>query len=380
MLQSVAEIEVSINSHMRGIIMDSIKQLEKMLNGAWKKTRRYIKAYKKVGTDELINEAEKCYVYEQYELAYEICRRFINEFNDTKNTMESLARTYELRALIMYYHSREVYGVEKEEHKDAAFKLLADLDSKSYEIYDSRYALGQAYAENGYYDKAINSFVLWMDKRDKYSGVKALVEMFKREQYDTDEQYKMLFGFYYYYYQGQNIENLLLKAAKYIDEYFPQYIHESICEKVGIPSKQISKIHYTDEDFALPYSLRCFDCAEFIRLYVRNSSKPTLEECMLFLARQNVQNAIESKTSRAREKELKDALLRAQISNENARLDIMRREAEEQENHYKKMQSEMEYYNQQMKRYQDESLKNQKKVNDKLSSIGWDVNRIKWRL
>lgn len=337
-------------------------------------TKKYIAAYGKIGTDELIVEAEKCYVYEQYDLAYEIAYIILE---GKHYSQETLARAYELYALILYYHSDELYGRNYNNPKQEAYDVLHGLASKNWSIYDARYILGNMYAEKGYYEEAMGCFLKWMSERDRASGLKALVEMFKRGQYDTDEQYSRLSGMYFLYYLNRNKADLLLKSAKYVEEYFPQYIHEAICEKLELPVRQVSKIHYEDEDFILPYTLRCFDCANHIRAYVRNTKNPTAEGCMRFLAQREVQLDIQQRTARARQKELEDALLRSHIRNENTKIEIMRKEAEENARRYEHMKTEMEKYNQQMLDYQKKGLQNQKKILEQQREIKSQVDSVK---
>lgn len=351
-----------------------MSELEKYIN-ILKSTKRHIKAFDKIGTDEFIIEAEKSYVYGQYELAFVICKIILNSDNNCYSS-RVFARAYELECLIVYYHENKLYD-RFNGCKETAFSLLSSLDSKNYDIYDSRYILGKMYAERGRYEEAIRSFEMWKSERDSQTGLAALVEMYKRDQYENDKQFSKLFLYYFLYYQNYDIEDVLLKSAKCVEEYFPQYIHESICQSYGFQMKQLPKLNYTDEDFALPYSLRHFDCANYIRLYVRQNDSPSLSGCMQFLAKQEVQYDIEQRTIQARQRELNDALLRNQINNEKARVDIMRREAEENEKRYKQLKREMENYNSQMREYQEKSLKNQKESLREQQRIKSEVDSIR---
>lgn len=341
-----------------------------------KSTKKYIDAYKKIGTDELITEAEKSYVYGQYDLAFEICNIILDR---DKYSQESMARAYELRALIMYYHDDKLKADNSVGNPPkTAYEILTMLDSKGWEVLDSRYILGEYYAENGCYDDAIRCFKIWLTERDKEAGTRGLAEMFKHEQYDTDNQLETLFTAYYAYYSQYNIKDLLLRTAKYAEEYFPQYIHNSVCEMLGISGRTVSRIHYCDEDFALPYNLRQFDCSYHIRLYVRNSEKPSLEGCMHFLSQND--REIQNSTERARRKELEEVLLRRHVDNENTRIGILRREAQENQERFEKFKNDMEQYRWQMKRYQERSLLNQESARRELRGIKNAIDTTNSRL
>lgn len=357
-------------------------------------TRQYIDAYKKIGTKDLIVEAEKSYLYNQFDLSQEICEEII--FHPNEYPFEVVARANELAVLIHYYHSSEtstkLFG-DKE-----AYERLAELDKCQCEIYDSRLILGDYYVKQRRYEDAMKSYGMFYINRNNNVGLKALSDMYKRGQYDTDTLYEELVERYKEFYKGINVRDALIKSAKADEEYFASFICKSVCERIGVSCRELPHQYYSDDDFVLPFVLREYNCADEIRFYARNSQKPTLEGCMLYLSYPEIRLIIEQKTIQAINKEYKDALIRNHLQNERLLLEMQKQDIENRSNHYRELRRQMEeyqnrslqcqaksqedaaWYQRQALRNQEEAMKQAKAYNNKLDwklqQIVWNTNRI----
>lgn len=334
------------------------------MNEFLKATKNHIEAYKKIGTNDLIIEAEKSYIYEQYALAMEICREILN--NQSAYSNDVYVRAQELLILLSYYHKHEEGIREQAADERYMYSLLKMLDKRNYEIYDSRLILGNYYVSIAQYDDAYRCFMMWYIYRNNRSGLKAMADMYKRGQYDTDTLYIELIDRYEEYYRGINVRDALVKSAKVAEEYFENYIHVSVCDRFSISCRNLPQKCYTDDDFVLPFVIRTYDCADEIRRYARETKNPTLEGCMLFLSNPEIRLHIEKKTLRAAEREYREALIRNHLQNERRLIEIQQQDIENRNRQYQELIRQVENYNNQSLENQKKYLENQKKHQDDL--------------
>lgn len=358
-------------------------------------TRRYIDAYKKVGSKDLIVEAEKSYLYDQFDLSQEICTEIV--YHSDEYSRDVVVRAIELEVLIYYYHYSEI-RTKLFSSDEQALEQLAKLDKGHWQIYDSRLILGHYYLKHRRYEDAMKSYGMFYINRNDIAGLKALSDMYKRGQYDTDTLYEELVERYKEFHKGINVKDALIKSAKADEEYFASFICKSVCERIGVSSRDLPHQYYSDDDFVLPLILREYNCADEIRFYARNSQNPTLEGCMLYLSYPEVRLIIEQKTIQAIDKEYRDALIRNHLQNERLLLEMQRQDIENRSNHYRELRRQMEeyqnrslqyqaksqmdaaWYQKQALRNQEENMKQAKDYNDKLDwklqQIVWNTNRI----
>lgn len=325
-------------------------------------TQKYIDAYKKIGTRELIIEAEKSYIYEQYELALLICSEILH--HQREYPYEICVRAQELVFLMSYYH-KDDEGISEHAVDDSiVYRTLSQLDKNSWQIYDSRLILGNYYVEDAKYEDAYRCFMMWYINRDKRSGLKEMADMYKRGQYDTDTLYMELIERYEEYYRGINVKDALVKSAKVTEEYFENYIHEKVCNRLSVSCRNLPKKKYTDDDFVLPHVIRTYDCADEIRKYAREVKHPTLEGCMLFLSQPEIRLQIEQKTMRAMEREYREALLRSHLANERRLVEIQEQDIQNRNRQYQELIRKLEEYERQrvecQRDYQNKQLEYQK--------------------
>lgn len=323
-------------------------------------TQKHISAYKKIGKKELIIEAEKSYIYEQYKLAMEICNEILQHASAYPN--EVYVRAEELKCLLSYYHNAEVGVREHALDNSDIYRILSRLDGKNWEIYDSRFILGKYYAQYAQYEDASRCFKIWRKNRNSYSGLKALCDMYKRNQYDTDTLYFELLQYYLEYYKDINVRDALIKSAEAGTEFFKRFIHTNVCDVLGIGYFRIfGREIYSDDDFVLPHVVRSYDCADEIRRYAREAKKPTLEGCMMYLSHPEIRLVIEYKTMKAREREYGECLMRNHLQNERRLVEIQEKDMENRNREYQELTRQLKEYNSQCENYQKEYLENQKK-------------------
>lgn len=350
-------------------------------------TSKFIDAYKKLGTDELITEAEKAYAYEQYDLAMEICK----EITSDKYSLTARMRALELMSMLYYYHY-SVWDMDEKTGKELGGRNLAEyvksMPLQSMLFIDSRLMLGEYFADNARYKDAISSYEYYMTVRKNADALKGLTEMYKKSQYDTDEQYKKLVEYYNKYYSGKNIKELLQRSAMAGKEYFSNYVKKSVAEEIGVKCGKLSYQYYSAEDYVLPYVLRHYDCFQEIMEYTRNYT-PTLEGCMVYISKPTVRLEIEKKTMLAKEQEFRMALERNRLENERKIIELHKQEVENRKEHYFMLEQQMREFNEESKKYhrdmldsQDKMLKNQEKQmkeeRDFRSSVNYKLQRIAW--
>lgn len=332
------------------------------MNSLLKATKKYIGAYKKIGKKELIVEAEKCYVYEQYKLAMEICCEILE--HQSVYSHEVCARAEELKCLLSYYHKYEVGARERVLDDSDIYWTLRRLDKNNYQIVDSWFILGKYYVQYSQYEDASRCFKRWRQNREDCSGLKALSDMYKRNQYDTDTLYFELLQYYTEYYRGINVKDALVKSAKAAEEYFERYIHERVCQKLEVACRVSSPKVYSDDDFVLPYVIRTYDCANEIRKYAREAKHPTLEGCMMYLSHPEIRLVIEYKTIQAMKREYKECLIRNHLQNERRLVEIQEQDMANRNREYQELTNQIKMYNSQCKDYQNQYLENQKKYQE----------------